>query len=121
MGRNRFRLNDPASGIESRRARFSLRLLAAALGVLSAGCISDTTLLEENSAVALRSARFQARTDLQCPQVEETVESEQVVPGAPWGYFYSDYRIRAEGCGRSAVYTVKCRDERLCTVTRNAQ
>lgn len=94
------------------------RIVAPIVAWLLSGCVSNAALIEENSAVALRSARFQARTDLQCPQVEETVESEQIIPGAPWGYFYSDYRIRADGCGRTALYGVKCRDERLCRVTR---
>ncbi len=93
--------------------------MALTFGALATGCVSDTTLLQENSAVALRSARFQARTDLQCPQVEETVESEQLAPGAPWGYLYSDYVIRASGCGRTAVYRVTCRNEQLCKVIRN--
>lgn len=91
---------------------------AAVLGLLASGCISDATLLQENAAIALRSARLQARSDLQCPQAEVTVLSEQEVPESPWGYLYSDYRIRAEGCGRSAVYTAECRDERLCDIAR---
>jgi hypothetical protein len=89
------------------------------LGVLS-GCVSDGTLLQENSAVALRSARFQARQDLNCPGASVNVVSEKEVSGAPWGYLYSDYRIRAEGCGGRAVYTVECRSESLCDVTREA-
>ncbi|MBM4201566.1 MAG: hypothetical protein FJ189_09800 [Gammaproteobacteria bacterium] len=85
---------------------------------LSAGCVSDGTLLEENAAVALRSARFQARQDLDCPGAVVNVLSEKEVPGAPWGYLYSDYRIRAEGCGSTAFYDVECRDESLCDVKR---
>lgn len=91
------------------------------LGTFLAGCVSDSTLLEENARIALRSARIQARKDLQCPQLAETIESEQLVSGAPWGHFYSDYDIRAEGCGRSANYRVQCRNERLCRVTRQTQ
>ena len=83
------------------------------------GCVSDTTLLDENASVALRSARFQARSDLGCPQVSVTVLSEKEVPGAPWGYLYSDYRVAAEGCGRRVNYDVECRDERLCDVSRS--
>lgn len=95
---------------------FPARLALPFVLVLNGGCVSDTTLVQENSAAALRSVRFQARDDLQCPHLDEVIESERVVPGAPWGYFYSDYRIRAEGCGRSATYDVECRDERLCRV-----
>lgn len=80
------------------------------------GCVGDTTLLQENASAALRSARFQARRDLRCPSAEVTVESEKEVPGAPWGFLYSDYRIRAEGCGARAVYDVECRDGRLCEI-----
>lgn len=86
--------------------------------MLLQGCVSDSMLIEENLSVALRSARFKARTDLKCPQVDVSVESEQVVPGAPWGYLYSDYTIQAEGCGRIVGYDVKCRDEQLCRVKR---
>ena len=81
-----------------------------------AGCVSDTTLLAENSSVALRSARFQARQDMNCPTVTVTLLSDEEVPGAPWGYLYSDYHVRAIGCGASAVYKVECRDETLCDV-----
>lgn len=95
-----------------------LHACAPTLAALFGGCVSDATLLEENSAVALRSARFQARDDLRCPAAEVTILSDEEVPGAPWGYLYSDYRIRAAGCGRSAVYTVECRDERLCNISR---
>ncbi len=104
----------------SRRKRFRNRLLlVSALAALLVGCVSDTMLLQENSAVALRSVRFKARNDLQCPQVKALVLSEQEVPGAPWGYLYSDYRIQAEGCGQRAVYEAECRDEQLCKTTRN--
>lgn len=99
--------------------RFGVFMLT--LGSLLHGCVSDATLLQENSAIALRSARVQARKDLQCQQTEATVLSEREVPGAPWGYLYSDYRIRAEGCGRSSIYDVECRDERLCEVTRESK
>jgi hypothetical protein len=88
---------------------------------LGSGCVSDSSLLQENATAALRSARFQARQDLSCPQVQVSLLSEQEVPGAPWGYLYSDYRIRADGCGVSAVYTVECRNESLCDVNRDAQ
>lgn len=92
------------------------RCALLAVVVLLGACVSDTSLIEENAAIALRSVRFQARDDLDCPHLEESVESERVIPGAPWGFFYTDYRIRAEGCGRHAVYDVECRDERLCRV-----
>jgi hypothetical protein len=86
--------------------------------VLASGCVSDSTLLQENSSVALRSARIQARQDLNCPGAKVSLGSEQEVPGAPWGYLYSDYRISAVGCGGSAIYNVECRDQSLCDVTR---
>lgn len=92
---------------------------AIVVSTLLMGCVSDTTLLDENASVALRSARFQARSDLGCPQVTVTVLSEKEVPGAPWGYLYSDYRVAAEGCGRRVNYDVECRDERLCDVSRS--
>lgn len=92
-----------------------------AVCLLTSGCLSDTTLLQENSAMALRSVRFQARQDLRCPAADVEVLSEGEVPGAPWGYMYSDYRIAAEGCGSRAVYRAKCRDERLCDVKREMQ
>jgi hypothetical protein len=98
-----------------------LRLSALSILCLGSGCISDSTLLQENASVALRSARFRARQDLNCPQVQVSVVSEQEMPGAPWGYLYSDYRIRAAGCSANAVYNVECRDRSLCDVTREAQ
>lgn len=91
-------------------------LLLAATGL--SGCISDSTLLQENSAIALRSARIQARSDLDCEAATVTMMSEQEVPGAPWGFLYSDYRIQAAGCGRSAIYRAECRDRQLCDMTR---
>lgn len=95
--------------------------IAVFVATLLMGCVSDTTLLDENASVALRSARFQARSDLSCPQVTVTLLSEKEVPGAPWGYLYSDYRIAAEGCGRRVEYDVECRDETLCDVSRTVR
>lgn len=86
------------------------------LTTMLAGCISDTALLRENAAVALRSTRFQARSNLGCDTVAVKILSEQEVPGAPWGFLYSDYRIQAIGCGRSAIYWAECRDQQLCDV-----
>ena len=103
-----------AARLPSRRYRW--RHGVVWLPALVAACVSDVTLLDENSAVALRSARVQARQDLYCPAANVHVVSEKEVPGAPWGYLYSDYRIRAEGCGRAAFYDVECRDESLCDV-----
>ena len=94
------------------------RLMLFTAAFLVSACVTDSTLLNENAAVALRSARFQAREDLNCPTARVSMVSEAEVPGAPWGFLYSDYRIRAEGCGRSVVYNVECRDESLCDVTR---
>ncbi|MGY6215195.1 hypothetical protein ACW73L_08540 [Methylolobus aquaticus] len=94
--------------------------MLALLPALAAGCISDGTLLDENSAVALRTVRTQARQDLSCPAATVSIVSEKEVPGAPWGYLYSDYRVRAEGCGRGAFYDVECRDETLCDL-KNVQ
>lgn len=120
MGQSNRRSTAPFGGAAGRAP--STRPLAGA-GVLllllsGTGCVSDATLLDENSSVALRSARFQARQDLSCPKADVALLSEQEVPGAPWGYLYSDYRIRAQGCGGSATYKVECRDESLCDVTR---
>ena len=58
------------------------------LAALAAGCVSDGTLLDENSAMALRSARARARArqDLNCPAASVGIVSEKEVPGAPWGY-----------------------------------
>lgn len=100
------------------RRTMSVGIVRLAVCIALSGCVSDATLLDENSAVALRSARFQARQDLNCPQASVMLLSETEVPGAPWGYLYSDYHIRAQGCGGSATYKVECRDERLCDVTR---
>ena len=104
----------------ARRSRHCRAGIGALLAALLTGCVSDTALLDENASVALRSARFQARSDLACPQVAVRVASEKEVPGAPWGYLYSDYRITAEGCGQRADYDVECRDESLCDVSRSA-
>jgi hypothetical protein len=101
-------------GMHRRRWSHTLALLAS----LATGCVSDGTLLDENSAVALRTARALARQDLHCPAASVSIVSEKEVPGAPWGYLYSDYRVRAEGCGSSAFYAVECRDETLCDVKR---
>jgi hypothetical protein len=114
MGKDMF--DGDAAGCKTNTHRKPWSPMLALLSILAAGCVSDGTLLDENSAVALRSARVQARKDLICPAANVSVVSEQEVPGAPWGYLYSDYRVRAEGCGGTAFYDVECRDESLCDV-----
>lgn len=106
----------------SRRPRVVARWLSI-IAVCSSfsACVSDTALLDENSAVAMRSVRAQARKDLACPSVDLRILKDAEVPGAPWGYLYSDYRIAATGCGTSAIYRAECRDEDLCDVSRESR
>ncbi|MDD1650297.1 MAG: hypothetical protein LUO80_07870 [Methylococcaceae bacterium] len=91
----------------------TFRFLAPCL--LLAGCISDSELLAENSAIALQSVHQRALDDLGCAAVRETLLAEQEDAGQPLGELYSEYHIQAQGCGREMVYVLLCRDRKLCS------
>lgn len=91
----------------------ALRFLAPCL--LLTGCISDSELLAENSAIARQRVHQRALNDLGCAVVRETLLAEQEDAGQPLGELYSEYHIKAQGCGREMVYVLLCRDQKLCS------
>ena len=80
----------------------------------------DAGAIARYRPAAERVTQKMASSDLACPEVETSVVSRKDVEGAPLGPVWSDFRIEARGCGKTAQYIVQCKGPRdgSCFVNR---
>lgn len=79
--------------------------------LITGGC---SALSMENTGPAIDAVVNHARFDLECPDVQATVDSQEAVKTSQ--FIGSEHTITASGCGRQAVYVTHCRAEGSCEV-----
>ena len=91
-------------------SRLSTMLL---LVVAGAGCATQAQFLAEKQPMAMQTAVNRARFELNCPQANGTVISQEVVQPAlqgPWvgGIERAEFTIGVNGCGERKTFVVIC-------------
>jgi hypothetical protein len=87
--------------------------LALAVALVTAGCASQTQLLDENQTMAVQTAVRRGEFEMNCPQVNPVIISREVIQPALQGpnvvgILRAEYTIGLTGCGKRHTYVVIC-------------
>ncbi len=93
-------------------------LLTFSAIVLTAGCASQSQVLQQGQAAAVNAAQKRGQFDMSCPNVTTTVLSsdyiQPAIQGGVWmareGVTRLEYTIGVDGCGKKEVYVVMCQE-----------
>ncbi len=89
-------------------------LLAGVVALASvSGCVSQQQMLAAKQQTAMQTAASRGQFDLNCPQAEPILLSQEVTQPAlqgPWvaGIEREEYTIGVQGCGQRKTYVVIC-------------
>lgn len=81
--------------------------------VAASGCVSQQQMLAGKQTMAMQTAASRGQFDLNCPQAEPVLLSQEVTQPAlqgPWvaGIEREEYTIGVQGCGQRKTYVVIC-------------
>ncbi len=89
-----------------KRIRFFLLALAV---LATAGCQTQTQILQDEASTATQVAVNRGRFEMNCPQAMGTILSSNLLQPVVWGGMErAEYTVGIEGCGQRRTYIVVC-------------
>jgi len=79
-----------------------------------AGCATtayDEKLYSRNSPVALQMAEAQFQSKMDCKEAKGTILSQEIVQDRSFRDV-TQFKINVKGCGKEAVYVIRCDDNK---------
>jgi hypothetical protein len=90
-------------------------VLGLAVVLAGAGCMTNTKFLTSKQPLAMQTAVTRAKFDLNCPDAQGTVLSQETMQpqvtgawGGASGLLRGEYTIGVNGCGKRKTYVVLC-------------
>lgn len=98
-------------GLELMKIRHAFLILFGLLAI--PGCVSQQQMLNNDQAMAVRTAVNRAQFDMGCSSASGTVISREVVQPALQGPYVhgirrAEFTVGVEGCGKRKSYIVVC-------------
>ena len=95
--------------------RLSTTFALIVIASVTAGCATQSQMLQAKQPAAIETALQRGRFDLNCPSAQGTVLSSDFIQPAvqgPWvnGLNRVEYTIGVEGCGQRTTYVVLCQE-----------